>query len=518
MATINNNIANTTFTQREDSIYTQTLQITIMCDSGYKFDEAPKAVFNTPYGYPNNKTFTLNEDGTTATTTLSTNAYDGAITLTGTAVADTPAVVPTVITNNIANTTDNSTQTDNVLSINVACNSGYIFSEQQPPRYVDTSSGYPAVTYLDVAADKKSATKVVNDPPAEITLAGQTEVEPNVNVVLMLTNCTANDLPAMVANGATVDITLTADTDNIFRDTESDKPRIVANVDGMPVITYFNVSGATATLSYVVPDNALSITINAVAYSAAPPVTGFGGINIYKVDETTLNAFAGVRFTTGEQQSTVIDLGSFVSSLRRFFVPIATSGNDVLKCGNYNTLIPTETPAVTVVHLDFGGVMLPAVNGNSTDFESGFKLFLPFHGYTDLDGNLAGKPINLECLIDIVSGVGYYRWYTDGVLIGTQKINPYTDVVYRTTLDGVNIGDTDFNSDNLLGIEPFVCATTFAGLNNSGRNTSQQRAIIGDFSGFCVFSDVSLALDGANALSTEISMIKRLLENGVYIE
>ena len=51
-----------------------------------------------------------------------------------------------------------------------------------------------------------------------------------------------------------------------------------------------------------------------------------------------------------------INLGQYVNRIKRIFTTVPVAGNDVLKCGNYNTEISVKNPTSDVMLLDFGNV------------------------------------------------------------------------------------------------------------------------------------------------------------------
>ena len=63
-------------------------------------------------------------------------------------------------------------------------------------------------------------------------------------------------------------------------------------------------------------------------------------------------------------------MGQYVNRIKRIFATVPAGGEDVLKCGNYNTEIKVKYPDSDVMLLDFGNVELTGANGNNEDFNA----------------------------------------------------------------------------------------------------------------------------------------------------
>lgn len=526
---IQNSVNQTSFT------YTETgksdVNITLTCNEGYVFDGAPKVFFYTNNGYPAKPTFSLNETNTVATVTCSNADKSNVFEITGNTKKG--GTTELNVTNNISDTQEQHDFDGVTATITVTGTyPRYRFFDPKVS-YTDTE-GNPqqSVMSVEVQPYKSIATAEISnvDPAFPVTITGTYE---NVcNVTNNLENCTVNGgLPEYYRIGANLNITATANAGTEF---ETDNPPQVYYLSdgGYPTIKKFTVSPDknTATLLFDMsdPENEIldgsDLTFEGGAVPKQVIGQNYGAINVYIVTLDNLEEFAKKRFfkevddpETGPSYE-YIDLGKYVNRIKRIHCTVPSSSTDVLKCGNYNTNISVLAPAVETINLDFGSVEIPAHNSDNTDYESEVQVFLPFKGFVTIPADYVGKSVNLEYVVNVVTGYGVAKLSCNGAVFQVEEVNPATDVLYRTAdVNLTLIGADSWDESLLYGLTPYVYIKWYESRNKNERNADNVTGKIGDFSGFIKLDNVS-TISTPDMLIMEQEMIYSELENGVYIE
>lgn len=494
----------------------------VVAESGFKLTAAPTCRYKSnDYGYFVTDTLTLNADQTEATYKLREPDFTASFTFAG-ETAPT-AATDINVTNNIADTTETHVYDGETATITV--------TSANSPRYRFIN---PRITYTDTAGATKTvnmtvevkktnsiATAVITDvdPTKAVTIDGEF-----VYVVLtekVLNNCTsAHEIPEFYRQLATINITLNANPNTVF----NNPPTLKHDGDTVDfVTTQFTVSAdkTTATINYTLPYEVQNVVITATAEPVAVVGQQYGSINVYRVTLDNLADFANVRFfkeQLGADSPTyeLIDMGEYVNRIKRIFCEVPTASTDVIRCGNYNTNIPCLQPKTDVLTLNFGNVGIPAHNSDNTDFQSEIKLFMPFVGFVDIPNDYAGQKINLQCMVNVVTGDGVAMLSYNGVVFDVVDFSPSTDVIYRTSTE-TTIGGQEWNEQKFYGLEPYLWIKWYRSANRKGRNTTYQTAQIGTFRGFTVFENVGV-ITSPTMLAQEQTAIYNALRNGVYIE
>ena len=492
----------------------------VTANTDYKFAVSPKVTYTSVS--TTQQTLTLSKNDTVATGSAIGADFSKGFTFSGDTVSTKIAELN--VTNGISGTTEIHSYDGTTANITVT-------GSYPRYRFID-----PKITYtdnlgtentVDMTVENNKSGSVANsvllnvDPSKPITVTGQ-----YVNVVHVevgLSNChSVQVLPDYYLQHSHVEITLQANDNTEFKET----PILLhVNDDGLYVTKYFTVSGdkKTATIDYYLPADyeISSLDIHAEAVPIAVIGSKYGAINAYIVTLDNLNDFAKKRFikTTnndGVENYELIDLGKYVNRIKRIYTPIASSSTDVLRCGNYNTEIQVLQPATDKITLDFGNVVVPAPNGDITDYESDIKIFIPFNGFVSLPNDYVGEQINLQIDINVLTGDGVARLINNGVLFQVVEIRPSSDILYRTSTDLTLIGSDNWNETLSYGIEPFIYCKYFTSKNNNGRNTDIKRGVISSFNGFNTFEDVTI-ISADNMLTYEQQAIYDALERGIYI-
>lgn len=419
------------------------------------------------------------------------------------------------VTNNIPNSTVEYEQTSETrFNIKLTCADGF--------------TGTPQITYTDDYGSERTKEMTVSGNVATITVSidsytddvtfSYKQVEPqNIPVTYDLTNCdVVGNKPDSVALNETLTVTVQA-TENTKLETlqivYNDSYGAERTVDGE-----IDETGKTGTVSFTPTSNDISfIEVSATATTYEPTLMSYGSINVYKVTLKNLDEFAKKRFFTAtDGTNAIVNLGDYVNRIKRIFVDVPTSGNDTLKCGNYDTKISVLSPNTDVTTIDFGNVTLTGENDNSHDYETKIKLFVPFYGFVDINASYINKEINLTAKINIVTGNGIMQVSCDGVPFHFENVSFSRDVIYRTANESLKlVGGDDFNELNLCGFEPYFIVESTKTVNVPINETKEQKRV-GDVTGFAQFENVNLSTNNT-MLVDEFNEIVSQLENGVYL-
>ena len=365
-----------------------------------------------------------------------------------------------------------------------------------------------------------SYTTTANDKKLYVQAITREQVTPvkEINVTYDLTNCTSNIVANKLTVGETVNFTLTANNGALFK-------------DYVPNLSYFDNYGNKTTEefvistdkkkavldSFVIPN--YDITIYGDAQIETTVIINYGAINAYIVNVDILNAFSNKRYfkeSTSGNISYDVDLGEYVNRIKRIYLPISSTLNDVIRCGNYNTGIKCTDLPKDIYEINFGDIDIPLINGDSNDFNTGdLSIFIPFVGVVSLDNSLIGKTVNLVMKINAITGNGVSILSCNGVIFDTQNVVASTDVLFTGTNSNIyKIGGDDWNEQILMGIEPYVILN-YTDSISAPINTTLENVTVKDVTGFAQFENVNLK--ATNLLVDEYNEIVSELETGVYL-
>lgn len=439
--------------------------------------------------------------------TLTVNPYAGeTITITGTfaAVSTGPQ-----ITNNIINTTAEAvaSETDYTITVNGTAQGMF--------------NGTPTITYggntYDMTVINQTATIIVPINTETVIINGEYLLGDYADVKYSLTNCEiVGDKPVKIKTGQNC-------TFNFKANENAELTEI--NVDFMddlldPVSKSGTISADkyTGTITFDLPLGSKDLTVHANADVVQPPeIKNYGAINVYMVTLENLDEFAKKRFfkmSSADETSLEINLGQYVNRIKRIFATVPVGGNDVLKCGNYNTDIQVKNPKSDVMLLDFGNVEITGANGNNEDYNADIKMFIPCKGFVSVDSKYIGKIINLSIKVNVITGDAVAFISCDGVTFHIESFSLSRDVIYRSGTD-LNInGGVQWDEHILYGLEPYILITENLTINVPVNNT-QENVTLKEVTGFAKFENVNL--NSANLLVDEYNNIINQLETGVYL-
>lgn len=513
-----NNIPNTEFTYSgSDHQYT----VTITANDGYLFEGTPEASYT---GYssdtPVSVSFVVSSDKKTASGVCPDVDENTPVVLTGSTVEETAITV----VNNITGTTETHTFDGTNLTVTVTGSQGKLRFRNPQLVYTDTT-GSTITVDMDVSlidsvpTATAQVTGVKNGTTANLN--GTFEVATMVEATL--SNCTVDNVPDYLFVGETWTVVVTANDGTVF--------------EAAPQFGWDNEEGIEETQDLILSSDSKTATGTFTAptyvaqyvhlYAASVPETVIGGnygaINVYKVTLDNLEAFSKKRFfkeaiNSDGTEFTLINLGDYVNRIKRLFFTVPVASTDVIKCGNYNTGVECEAPETDTVTLNFGTITVPSPNGDTTDYLSELKLFVPFKGFVSIPVDYIGKTLSLVYTVNVITGGGVAKVLCGDDVVTLVDVEPNEDIIYQTNLDNLaTVGGDEWNEQLLYGIEPFLNVRYYKSLNKDERNTDYINGKLGDLSGFCVVDDVTLSTT-AEMTADEQERIISLLKQGVYIE
>ena len=521
-----NTIENTTETHSQSGS-SVSLQV-VGSLTNYRFTETPRAQYTTTYGGQTSLPLYVSVVGETSTASREFDDVNTAEPLT--IVGKYEYVAPTItkpILQNLVNCTTNapeniSSDTEN-LTITATANENYIF-ESIPEFNINFADTTQTINFI-LSADGAVATANINISGIDFENVVNFSINANavyvsrfINVSISTNNCTTDAPEKIFDTDTIINISATANENCIFKTA----PQIYINdVSASPHVFNFIISedGKNAMFAFDVAgfgfDNIGQIYISASAEVITPYSDKYGTINVYKVNTDNLAEFAAKRFFRGtDEHQESVDLGTFVTSLKRVYFNAGVTMPNVLKCGNYNTLINVETPLNDTITINCGFVDIPTYNNNITDYESEINLFLPFIGFVPLLSDYIGKTIYLQYVCNLITADAIAKLICDNVVIDVIECNLSTDLIYRTsnTPQFNTIGNVAFNMQVLKGLQPFANIKHFNALNTLYNNDCI-RLQLSEVSGFAKLDEITNL--NVNAIESEKELIISILQSGV---
>ena len=416
------------------------------------------------------------------------------------------------ITNNIENTTAKAVTSETYFTVTVEGTAQGMFN------------GTPTITYggetYEMTVSDQTATIIVPIATESVIINGEYLLGEYIAVDYGLTNCEiVGEKPVKVKTGQSY-------TFNFEANPNAKLTKIQAkftNSGGDVVVSNGTISEdkQTGTVTFNLTTRATDLRVYANADVVQPPtIKNYGAINVYIVTSENLDEFSKKRFfkPTGENDTgttySEVNLGEYVNRIKRIFAVVPVGGDDVLKCGNYNTGIKVKYPDSDMMLLDFGNVELTGVNGNNEDYNSQIQMFIPCRGVVSIDSNYIGKTVNLSIKVNVITGDAVALLSCDGVTFQLESFSLSRDVIYRLGTDLNVVGGEQWNEQILYGLEPYVLITENLTVNVPVNNT-QENVTVKDVTGFAQFENVNL--NNANLLVDEYNEIVSQLETGIYL-
>lgn len=423
-----------------------------------------------------------------------------------------PGVKELQITNNIANTTAKAVASETNYTVTVEGTAQGMFN------------GTPTITYggetYEMTVTNQTATIIVPIATDSVIINGEYLLGEYIAVDYSLTNCEiVGEKPVKVKTGQSYTFNFKANSNAEFTKIQAH----FINNDGDRVVSNGTIAEdkQTGTVTFELTTRATDLTVYANADAVQPPtIKNYGAVNVYVVTLENLDEFSKKRFFTRTGESATgttyseVNLGEYVNRIKRIFATVPVGGDDVLKCGNYNTGIKVKSPNSDIMLLDFGNVELTGTNGNNEDYNAQIQMFIPCRGVVSIDSKYIGKTVNLSIKVNIITGDAVALLSCDEVTFQIESFSLSRDVIYRLGTDLNVVGGEQWDEQILYGLEPYVLITENLTVNVPVNNT-QENVTVKDVMGFAQFENVNL--NAANLLVDEYNEIVSQLETGVYL-
>lgn len=489
--------------------------VTVTCKTGFQFVGTP-TVSITGDAFSDPVSLAVSSDRRTATGEIEVSSASDGLTLDG-KTETIPVVADVTVTNNIADTTETHTFANGTVSIKLTCT-------DTKKRYVGCKASYGDVSVDFPVTDSNDITVTLENVPtgANITLTGECRWVASV-VTDYLTGCTITGIKPWYVENETVSATLTANEGTYFKTVPQMDYASGNTVDNESYKFTVSEDMKTATLQQKLAFSKESIELATISFvgSTVPEkvVTGYGSVNVYRVNDSSLTLFSKARFqsSTGETGLAYdTDLGDYVNKLHKVFCDVGEVTETTIKCGNYDTLIKADSINNPVVTIDFGNVTLPVNNSDSSDFNATVKVFVPFKGFVAVDSDFIGKTLNLKYDVDLVTGDGCYKISVGDIIISQDVVKVSSDVIYKTSknMNLATIGSSGFSTDYLKGLKPFVVMKYYDPLKDRYNNDNSVK-VLSAVTGFAKFKDITLP--NIECLNSEYNEIVSLLSKGVIL-
>ncbi len=512
--TVENNIPQTDYEAVFDES-TSKYTVTVTCKTGYRFVGTP-TVSITGDAFSDPVSLAVSSDKLTATGEIEVSSASDGLTLDG-ETETIPVVSDVTVTNNIADTTETHTYSNGTVSIKLTCT-------DTRKRYVGCKASYGDVSVDFPVTDSSDITVTLENVPTgtNITLTGECRYVASV-VTDYLTGCTITGIKPWYVENETVSATLTANEGTYFKTVPQMQYVSGSIIDNDNFDFTVSKDKKTATIKQKLSYSKESVELATITFvgSTTPEkeITGYGSINVYRVNDSILNQFSKARFITDKGESGLAydnDLGDYVNRLHKVFCDVGEVTGTTIKCGNYDTLINADSINEPVFTLDFGNVTLPTNNSDSSDFNATVKVFVPFKGFVAVDSDFVGKTLNLKYDVDLVTGDGCYKISVGDIIISQDVVKVSSDVIYKTVknMNLATIGSSNFSNVYLKGLKPFVVMKYYDPLKDRYNNDNSVK-VLSDVTGFAKFKDVSLP--NIDCLNSEYNEIVSLLSKGVIL-
>lgn len=262
-----------------------------------------------------------------------------------------------------------------------------------------------------------------------------------------------------------------------------------------------------------------SATVHAVC-QAIPLIEDFGVFNIYAPTLENLTAVSNMRYDFSESHEYYykdVDLGQYVLSLMKVYVPFNTAVNAEIVLGGYQTGVSCPSITYPYASVDCKSVQIEEYNHDVTDYSSTtLRAFLPFYGFVNLDPvYYMGKEVSLDYEVELLTGKALITLNAEGTIIETFTCKVAMDIPYLLTLDKSVIGKHEYNEYLLMDKVPYI--EQWVNLEDSTAKIRGNRDSYGKIGDFTGFQRIDIILENLPISKDEKDEIVSLCRNGVII-
>ena len=392
-----------------------------------------------------------------------------------------------------------------------------------------------------VATDKKTATIQLSKENFNVENLKEIEVvadakEPQIPITYKLQYCKVQGIPpeTISSNNPQLSLTLVCNDGYIF------KSNPWLEYITSPYNDYKKISGvisedkttATLELKDFVFGTLISFIVQGTA-SVKPIETTIASnlTTIYKVDNDILKDISLIRFRqpnetllevlSGElNRKYMIDLASFIISLKHFFIDIPATQEENVKIGFMQTEIISPVIPYDSLTLDLGSIEIIGKQDNLNDYSNTVvSVYLAFIGLVTLDSVLSvNKVINVRYEVNLYNGdCQVILTNNDNIIVYIGSCNISADIPYIYNSDrNVNNQLNFYSSMNFMNdLESYVLVRNKIPIKSSlNLIMDNKETIIGNEKGLNCFTDFQIEFI---ADKQEKEELYNLIENGIII-
>ena len=456
----------------------------------------------------------------------------------GTKDYTTPDTPPTKIKYTLTNiekpTVKETTLNGDTLTLNAK--SGFEFSIPPVAKFDGKEINFT------IGKDKKTATIQLSKENFNVENLEEIEVvaiaeEPQIKITYKLQFCKVQGTPpeTVLSNDPQLNLTLVCDDGYIFKSTPwleytTEPYNDFKKIDG--VISEDKTTATVELKGFVMGRTLSSLTIQGTA-SVKPIETTIASnlSTIYKVDNDKLKDISLIRFRQPNEtlievlggeinRKYMIDLTSYIISLKHFFIDVPTTQEENIKIGFMQTEIQTPVVPYDSLTLDLGNIEIKGKQDNLNDYSNTVvSVYLAFIGLITLDSVLTvNKTINVRYEVNLYNGdCQVFLTNNDNVIVYMGSCNISADIPYIYDYDRkVNNQLNFYSSMNFMqDLESYILVRNKIPVNSSLNLTlDNKETIIGNEKGLNYFTDFQIEFI---ADKQEKEELKNLLENGIIL-
>lgn len=392
-----------------------------------------------------------------------------------------------------------------------------------------------------IGKDKKTATIQLSKENFNVENLKEIEIvaiaeKPQIKITYKLQFCKVQGTPpeTVFSNDPQLNLTLVCDDGYIFKSNPwleytTEPYNDFKKIDG---VISEDKTTATLELKGFVVGTLSSLTIQGTA-SVKPIETTIASnlATIYKVDNDKLKDISLIRFRQPNEtlievlggeinRKYMIDLTSYIISLKHFFIDVPTTQEENIKIGFMQTEIKTPVVPYDSLTLDLGNIEIKGKQDNLNDYSNTVvSVYLAFIGVVTLDSVLTvNKVINVRYEVNLYNGdCQVFLTNNDNVIVYMGSCNISADIPYIYDYDRkVNNQLNFYSSMNFMqDLESYILVRNKIPVNSSLNLTlDNKKTIIGNEKGLNYFTDFQIEFI---ADKQEKEELKNLLENGIIL-
>lgn len=302
-------------------------------------------------------------------------------------------------------------------------------------------------------------------------------------------------------------------------------------------LRYTDIVGGLDTLYFTIADDKLSATYtfdtSQMANSATQifiyvttqisenvPTTSIKFVDVYKLTGDNLTELSSKRWYIADSSNpqNVVDLAYYISSIKKFYCDIPTSGTGNIALAWFDTGISAGIVSSDFVTIDCGTLTINNPNNNNNDFaNTEIQILLPFIGIQTLDPyKIIGNSVHLYYKASTITGDCIAIIECNDIIIYNFTGNISENIPYvLNNIQWQLKGAIEVNSTVLYGFTPIL--TVFYHDNYNENNTillnDEKYTLLSDLTDLNFVDDVVIT---DSSIPDDVSNeIERVLNNGV---